>query len=382
MKTMMATCMIFKLLFWSFLITVFMTDLNYGQSHLVTDTFSRQKETVLLKEILQLVKNQAEKMQTLERELTSMNDKLSKCLSISRSFPSGRHDEEQQDTTTSLISREKSTTLETNPTMQLTSASDIPIVKTEGETATRQDSLSTTDTATSAVMHTTDLTGTFIVSTKPISVFSGNRCQFLKNGCSHMMTQLPPTTEFDNRYIVPPFYGEWGTLIQVISERQSSINISVGSTVSMWHMQEKEFKNTEVTTDETTIIESTNPVLVTGFGMGSSNNDPYMTVMPGVHQYIDNYKIVIPDGYRDNYICVIIPEKSKNYLQINGIPIESNITVRLSSAVLDTIYSIYTFKVNSGAKVLSTTNNAAFGLIAYSHRHSDGYAFAGNYVLP
>ncbi|XP_062617021.1 mucin-2-like [Saccostrea cucullata] len=961
MKTMMATCMIFKLLFWSFLITVFMTNLNYGQSHLVTDTFSRQKETVLLKEILQLVKNQAKKMQTLERELTSINDQLSKCLSISRSFPSGRHDEEQQDTTTSLISRENSTTLETNPTIQLTSASDIPVVETEGETATRQDSLSTRDTATSAgisisrsfssgrndkeqqgtttslvsreqstiletnsaiqltsasdipvvetegetatrldslstrdtatsadkeqqgtttslvsreqstiletnsaiqltsasdipvvetegetatrldslstrdtatsagtcggtfygqlsgyitspnypssypnyancewniilpngygikllviyfstenyydyveildpirrtqigrfsgtvaagtlfysnaesivikfssdssiqkqgfylqfepstrpkirksatttdtitetmepitiaettteqtssnvqfstsignfttttdtiketmepitiaetktavsetitsptssnvqfststerdmtfpsstptssltstttvtsstttkvtpsattitpetttntpltttvtperttdtpetttvrplitqpqgtigsrgdeflilfmknypsahgeltvyittnnestaeiltsthlnanitsvfnftsnftlglplhlvceyftmepkglilrtseistvtifdsfnigsndgtliiptqklsnkyivsstdpvftisdyfsqfaigalhnktnveitfkfkqntpltiqgksyrdgdvftvmierfetiqIAHTTDLSGSFITSTKPVAVFSGNRCKKFTNFCSHMVTQLPPTTEVDTQYIVPPFFHNSGTLIQVVSENLTFIDSSVGSIVSNFYLNEKGYKNIEVTLNVTTVIESNQPVLVTAFGMGDPYN-PYMTVVPGIHQYLDYYKVTVPEGYEENFICVIIPSESLNNLRMNGFSASHYTSVYQSALTLTKQFSIRTFKVLSGTFVLSTIDASQFGLIVYGHRDADGYGFAGNFVYP
>ncbi|XP_061180622.1 uncharacterized protein DDB_G0290587-like [Saccostrea echinata] len=144
-------------------------------------------------------------------------------------------------------------------------------------------------------------------------------------------------------------------------------------------MKEKEFRNIEETSDEITILESDNPILVTGFGMGSGYYNPYMTVIPGIHQYIDYYKIVVPEGYTNNYICVIIPNKFTNYLQINGSSFDYYKTVRLSSAVLDTTFSIRLLAVNSGPLVVSTTNKANFGLIIYGNRYDDGYGFAGNY---
>ncbi|XP_061180621.1 IgGFc-binding protein-like [Saccostrea echinata] len=159
------------------------------------------------------------------------------------------------------------------------------------------------------IMHTSDLTGTFILSSEPIAVFSGNRCQQLNIGaCSHMVSQLPPINEFDNKYIVPPFYDNSRTLIQVISESQTSIKISIGARVSNWHMNEKDYKNIEVRGNETMVLDSDNAVLITGFAMESKKNDPYMSVMPGIHQYIDYYMIVIPEGYTTNYICVLIPQ--------------------------------------------------------------------------
>ncbi|XP_061180629.1 IgGFc-binding protein-like [Saccostrea echinata] len=231
------------------------------------------------------------------------------------------------------------------------------------------------------IAHTTDLSGSFITSTKPIAVFSGNRCQDLKDGCSHMVTQLPPTTEIDTQYIIPPFYHNAGTLIQVLSENRSSITSSVGSSVSNFHLNEKGYKNIEVTSNVTTVIESDHPVLVTAFGMGIPYH-PYVTVVPGVHQYLDYYKIIVPAGYEENFICVIVSSQSLNSLRINGFSVSHYTSVYQSALTLTKHFSIRTFKVQSGTFVLSTTDASQFGLFVYGHRHADGYGFAGNFVHP
>ncbi|XP_061180628.1 IgGFc-binding protein-like [Saccostrea echinata] len=439
----MATSKIFWLLSWGSFITVYMTNFNYGRRHLVTDTFSRRKETVLLQKVLQLVKNQ-------ERKITSINDKLSQCLSISGTFPYGSHDDEltpsllhsnsmmQGTTTFTILQERKSTILEPNPTLKTTDEEPktteiltstarkaksmggdltfFPAISTSSLASTTAATQSTNQAArpmgsrgreffilfmrnfpsaignlsvhittnnettvkvltspsldtdfksvihfnsnfklgpplnlvceystveqkglilqtselstvtifdsyytysndgaliipiqklsnkyivsstepyttsrnyysqfaigalynrtnveiifklkhntpltmqgksyrdgdifvvtlerfdTLQIGHVTDLSGSFITSTKPIAVFSGNRCVNLKSlGCSHMVTQLPPTTEIDTQYIIPPFYNNAGTLIQVLSENRSSINSSVGSSVSNFHLNE------------------------------------------------------------------------------------------------------------------------------------------------
>ncbi|XP_062587665.1 IgGFc-binding protein-like [Saccostrea cucullata] len=234
------------------------------------------------------------------------------------------------------------------------------------------------------IAHTTDLSGSFITSNKPVTVFSGNRCQRLKYGCSHMVTQLPPTTEIDTKYIIPPFYTNDGTLIQVLSENGSSVNSSVGSSVSNFHLNEKGYKNIEVTSNVTTVIESDQPVLVTAFGMGnkSSNYHPYMTVVPGIHQYLDYYKVAVPAGYAENFICLIVPSQSLNNLRINGFSVYHYTVVYQSALTLAKSFSVRTLKVQSGTIVLSTSDASQFGLIVYGHRIADGYGFAGNFVLP
>ncbi|XP_056002666.1 IgGFc-binding protein-like [Ostrea edulis] len=231
--------------------------------------------------------------------------------------------------------------------------------------------------------HNTDLSGTFITSTEPIAVFSGNRCNKLKNsgGCNHMLTQLPPTTELDHQFIVPPFFHNSETLIQVVTQTHNAVNITIEGSESSWILNEREFRNLK--SNQIAVLVSSQPVSITGFGMGLPY-DTYMTVIPGVHQYLAFYKITIPSGYTENFLCLIIPAVSIDNLQINGLSRDHYNTVYQSSVYLDKAYDVRVFQVkNTGETfVLSTTDKSEFGLIVYGHRAFDGYGFSGNFVLP
>jgi hypothetical protein len=198
-----------------------------------------------------------------------------------------------------------------------------------------------------------------------------------------MVTQLPPVSEFDKQYIVPPFYNNDGTLIQVISEGQSSVRYSVGHNVTTLLLHAAEFNNVEITSNEIAVLSSSHPVLVNGFGMGSavSMNDPFMTVIPGVHQYLSYYTVFVPDGYEENFLCVIIPSGSVKSLRINGENVDHYETVYQSSVVVEKNYQVSTVKVGKGSYELATSDNSAFGLLVYGHRSNDGYGFSGNFVL-
>lgn len=108
------------------------------------------------------------------------------------------------------------------------------------------------------VSHRRDLTGTYITSNKPVAVFSGNKCkEFLSNtDCSHMLSQLPPIDQFDNEYIIPPFYNNSGTFIQVLSPFYSNVNTITGNSTSTYHLNDQEHKNITVTTDNVSIVKS------------------------------------------------------------------------------------------------------------------------------
>lgn len=198
-----------------------------------------------------------------------------------------------------------------------------------------------------------------------------------------MVSQLPPIDQFDNEYIIPSFYDNSGTFIQIITPLQNDIRIHTGTNTTMWHLIEHKYKNFEIASNETTTVHSTHPVMVTGCAMGSYTNDPYMTVIPGINQYLDFYKIVVPDQYRENFICVIIPNESLFNLRINNMDITHFKSVfKHSLEFLGKEFSIRTIRVQEGIYDLRTTDQQSFGLIVFGHRPSDGYGFSGNFVLP
>lgn len=235
------------------------------------------------------------------------------------------------------------------------------------------------------VSHTRDLTGTYITSNKPVAVFSGNRCnEFISGtGCSHLVSQLPPVDQYDIEYIIPPFYDNFGTVLQVLSPFQSIVNTSTGINISSLHLNDHEHKNIKVTTNEVTLIKSDRPVLVTAFAMGRTFYfSPYMTIIPGVHQYIDYYKVVVPDRYAENYLCIIFPTGAMDNLLINQLSVGQFSTVYQRSVVSwGKKFSVRTIRVQQGVYVIETTDQEPFGVIVFGHGWINSYGFAGNYVL-
>lgn len=229
-----------------------------------------------------------------------------------------------------------------------------------------------------------DLSGTFVTSNKPFALFSGNRCKYFRGSvCSHMVSQLPPVREYDNEYIIPCFFKNIKTLSQVISPVRNTVNITIGTTTTTMVLQAHEYYNFEISSNLTAIVKADHPVMVTGFAMGSDTNDPYMTVIPGIHHYLDNYKIIVPENYTDNYLCVIVPRQSLGNLRINNLSVYRFTTVFQSEEVSSRkTYTIRILSVSQGVYVLKTTDQVGVGLLVYGHRAHDGYGYAGNFVLP
>ena len=232
--------------------------------------------------------------------------------------------------------------------------------------------------------HDEDLSGTFVTANKPFAVFSGNRCKYFQDsGCSHMVSQIPPVREYDNEYIIPSFYKNVKTLSQIISPVGNIVNVTIGTNTKTMVLQAHEYHNFEISPNLTSIVKADHPVQVTGFAMGSSTNDPYMTVIPGIRHYLDYYKIIVPENYTNNYLCVIIPSQSLGNLKFNKLSVNDFTTVfQKEEQSSGKTYSIRTLSVSHGVYVLKTTDQVGFGLLVYGHREYDGYGYAGNFVLP
>lgn len=64
--------------------------------------------------------------------------------------------------------------------------------------------------------------------------------------------------------------------------------------------------------------------------------DHSMTVVPGINQYIDYYKTVVPFGFNYNYVTIMIKQSFKDSTRINNTVINgSNIVFEENVSVMN-----------------------------------------------
>ncbi|XP_078329764.1 IgGFc-binding protein-like isoform X2 [Crassostrea virginica] len=238
------------------------------------------------------------------------------------------------------------------------------------------------------IAHSTDLTGTVIKSSSPIAAFSGNDCNKLEyiGYCDHLIEQLPPTASVDKIYIVPPNSDDRDTLIRITALENCSFTYSVDNVNQTVSLDQYETFDTKISDNQTCSIESEKPVLVTTFGLysnSSSLGDPSMIIVPGVHQYMNYYKIVVPSGFTNSYVSIMMIFTSKDYLRINGTEISKEDIVFESNLYADTCtYNVRVIKVSEGELTASTVDGEPFGLICNGVAYYKAYGFSGNSLLP
>lgn len=238
------------------------------------------------------------------------------------------------------------------------------------------------------IEHMTDLSGTVIESSVPIAAFSGNDCNKLEKlgYCDHLVEQLPPIDSVDKTYIVPPNMDDRNTLIRVMAIKNTNISYTINGITWTRSIYKLDSFDTKITSTQTCFIESTKPIVVTAFGLHSTTSelgDPSMTIVPGINQYLDYYKTVVPSGYVSNYLSIMIKYSSTNSFRINGSIIDNrDIVFQENISVHNITYNVKSIRVVEGELTASTVNRDRFGLMFAGVQINKAYGFSGNSVFP
>lgn len=235
--------------------------------------------------------------------------------------------------------------------------------------------------------HITDLTGTFIESSRPIAAFSGNDCNELENigACDHLIEQLPPTDRVDDTYIVPPNSDDRDTLIRITAIESARITYVIDNVTYTQSVNKFDSLDTKISNKQTCFIKSEAPILVTSFGLRSkilNLGDPSMTIVPGLNQYLDYYKIFVPPGYAYNYVSIMIRSSSKDSFRINNAIINTgNVVFEENISTGNVTYNVRSIRVAQGELTASTVNGERFGLMVAGVTAYEAYGFSGNSIL-
>lgn len=236
--------------------------------------------------------------------------------------------------------------------------------------------------------HITDLTGTFIESSSPVAAFSGNDCASIDGSatCDPLNEQLPPIDSVDLIYIVPPNSDDRDTIIRITAIESANITYVIDNVTHTQSVDKLDSSDIKISNNQTSVIKSETPVLVTAFGLRSKSSimgDPSMTIVPGLNQYLDYYKIVVPVGYDHNYVSIMIKNSSKDSFRINSTTINtSDVVFEENVSAGNVVYNVRSIRVAEGELTASTVNGERFGLMAAGVFGHLAYGFSGNSLLP
>ena len=239
-----------------------------------------------------------------------------------------------------------------------------------------------------------DITGTRIVSNKPISFFPGHRCTIVPQqvgACDHLTEQVPPTAIWGQSFLAASFRGrQSGEIFRVLAAANATTVVVNCTTftqpLSFLLNSTGSWEEVFVVADSFCSIESNNPILVMEFGLGfglDGIGDPFMTMVPPVEQYSNNYVFSVVSEFFTNFITVLV---APEFFQSDRIFVDS---VSLQNSSWTEVYCtsgicgfITRVALLPGEHRLYHQDvHARVGLIAYGFNDVNSYGYPGGLQL-
>ncbi|MBL9106818.1 MAG: IgGFc-binding protein [Myxococcales bacterium] len=250
-----------------------------------------------------------------------------------------------------------------------------------------------------------DLSGTTIISDKPVAVFSGVETTSApgvvvdipkfpgwtdEETCclDHLEEQLFPIESIGAKYVITrsPIrssgsYHEPDVIRFVGAAEDSMITTSLPAPYDSFLLKNGEVRTTWAQADF--VASGTKPFMIgqllisQEYVDGNLTGDPALTVYPPVDQYRDQYRLLTPDddglwGWQVNY--VVFSTEPGNKITIDGV--ESAGCVVTPAGMLDgKQFESRRCEVAAGVHVVK--GDTPFGLVAYGYGPAGSYAFPG-----
>ncbi len=173
-----------------------------------------------------------------------------------------------------------------------------------------------------------DLTGTILLSDKPIAVFGSHQCANVQSldsfFCDYLVEQLPPVGRWGAEYYTRPLLtrsgGDTVRILAAFNGTDVFINGAHATTLNRGQYFE------DVLTDASQIL-ATRPILVAQYANSSdfdgvANADPFMVLVPSRPTFNSQYRFCVPDiGFGAHYLNVIVPTAAIGTVMFDGAPV-------------------------------------------------------------
>ena len=256
-----------------------------------------------------------------------------------------------------------------------------------------------------------DISGTRVITNKPVSVFSGHECANVpvhSYGCDMLIEQIPPTYTWGNEVATIPLITKANDVIKIIASQDSTtvdvtytdyVTGSVTST-STFSLNSGKFK--ELTVGDYVLIKSNHPIAVFQISTSSytDNNlksDPFMLMVPSRKQYLNSHTITTAPFQYDlegripnlvaytHYINIAVPAEffNANQIVINGRTIDISVfkPIRFSN---NRIWGYGAqLKLEPGVYVVKHLNRKALlSVVVYGYTTQMSYGYYGGLHYP
>lgn len=230
-----------------------------------------------------------------------------------------------------------------------------------------------------------DLSGSYIKSDRPISVFSGSLATSIPAGpgvdaWDHLYEQMPPLSSWGRKFVTVPLVGRSKDVYRVLaSQKNTTVRIGGKNTVVL---DQGAFYEFELNNNEPLLIDSDYPVLLAQYMVSNSvdrpagmtmydwDGDPFMVIVSPVEQTRESVAFVAYDSQNIKnkyYVNIVTKTDASKQILLDGaaIPFQN---------LANSGYSFAQVKINKGNHNLKSTESGK-GFIAYVY----GYGSVESY---
>jgi hypothetical protein len=226
-----------------------------------------------------------------------------------------------------------------------------------------------------------DLSGSQVISDKPVAVFGSHQCAFVESSntffCDYLVEQMLPINRAGELYIRAPLATRSnGDTFHILATKDGTTVTENGATIATLNAGE---------VHETVIIGAGKigadlPVFVSQLSNSSdfdgvTDADPFMVNLQHTGQYMSMYDFCVPDfGFPSHYVNVVVPTPDMGSVTLDGAPISVGLFTAAASG-----YSVASVAVAPGLHKLRANN--PIGAFVYGFSEYESYGFPAGLLV-
>ncbi|CAG2185910.1 unnamed protein product [Mytilus edulis] len=216
------------------------------------------------------------------------------------------------------------------------------------------------------IWHSSDLTGTRIIASKPIVVVSGNRCNYInsKGSCQPFTEMVFPTNQLDNVYVIPYLNYRLDNTVRVLAVNDTSVNVTNGNTPSRNVLKSRDFLDYFHTAISYVSSESDVMVHIYPHELLGTHGDAFMMTIPGINQYLYDYEFMVPTEF-ESFISITVPTDAVDGFVLDGNFV--NLKNIFSISEEEHHFSSFSIPISSGSHHITHREKTRFGLWIYGN---------------
>ncbi|XP_053546859.1 IgGFc-binding protein-like [Bombina bombina] len=218
-----------------------------------------------------------------------------------------------------------------------------------------------------------DLSGSRVVSQKPVAVLSGHTCSWKNTQCNHVYEQLLPVSSWDTTFIVPPIVYQTKTdIVFVAASQKTTINYQSGSTKESKALSAGQVAVLDVEVKTPLFISASAGIQViyycTGWQDKLGTYDTTLINIPSINSYCSSYYLI---GFQDfdNYGMLVARSEDVSKLTFN----KKEMSGLSWSSIIGTEYSWSTQPLTKGFSFQMLENPSSFLLLSYGTTQENNY---------